>query len=343
MSKAKVNNLKDINEWRGVLVVAEQRYGKILNVSYELLGEGRRIADKLETELSVIVLGNKIDEEVKGLQHYGADKVIYMEHELLENYTTDAYTKVIAEYINETKPETVFVGATAVGRDLAPRLAGRLGTGLTADCTGLDVDPTDRKMLQTRPAFGGNLMATIVCPNNRPQMSTVRPGVMQKSEYVEEVSELVKVRPTLTGEDIIAKIVEVVKADKEGVSLGDAEIIVAGGRGLGNEENYGLVKKLAETLGGTYAGSRAVIENGWADPDRQIGQTGTTVRPKVYIACGISGASQHLAGMAESECIVAINKNPEAPIFQVAHFGLVGDATKIIPELISAIEEVKNQ
>ncbi len=341
MSMAKVNQLKDLKEWKGVLVVAEQRYGKVLAVSYELLGEGRIIADKVGCELSVVVLGNKIDEEVKALQHYGADKVIYIEHELLENYTTDAYTKVITEYIEKTKPETVFVGATAVGRDLAPRLAGRLGTGLTADCTQLDIDPTDGKMLQTRPAFGGNLMATIICPNNRPQMSTVRPGVMQKPIYTENVSELEVIKPTLTGADILAKIIEVVKSDKEGVSLSDAEIIVAGGRGMGTEGGFGLVKELAATLGGTYAASRAAMENGWTEANRQIGQTGTAVRPKVYIACGISGAIQHLAGMTESECIIAINKNADAPIFQVAHFGIVGDVHKVIPELIAALNEAK--
>lgn len=342
MSKAKVNNLKNIKEWSGVLVIAEQRYGKILNVAYELLGEGRKIADKIGCKLSVLVLGHNIDEEVEKLQHYGADKVIYMEHKLLENYTTDAYAKVISDYINEVKPETVFVGATSIGRDLAPRLAGKLGTGLTADCTGLDVDTTDGKMLQTRPAFGGNLMATIVCPNNRPQMSTVRPGVMQKALYKEEKSTLEKVKPELTEADILAKIVEVIKSEKEQVSLTDAEIIVSGGRGVGSAEGFELIKKLADALGGTYASSRVPVDNGWTSQDRQVGQTGVTVRPKIYIACGISGAIQHLAGMSEAECIIAINKNPEAPIFKVAHFGIVGDLFKVIPEMIAEIEESKN-
>lgn len=341
MSKAKVNNLKDIKEWSGVLVVAEQRYGKILNVSYELLGEGRKIADKIGCSLSVIVLGNNLEEEVKELSHYGADKVIYMEHELLENYTTDAYTKVIVEYIRDTKPETVFVGATSIGRDLAPRLAGRLGTGLTADCTGLDVDLSDKKMLQTRPAFGGNLMATIICPNNRPQMSTVRPGVMQKATYIEKESIVEKIKPEISESDIVAKIIEIIKSKKEQVSLTDAEIIVSGGRGVGSAEGFELIKKLAETLGGTYASSRVAVDNGWTSPDRQVGQTGVTVRPKIYIACGISGAIQHLAGMSEAECIIAINKNSDAPIFKVAHFGIVGDLFKVIPEMINCIEEIK--
>lgn len=342
MSRAKVNQGIDLTTYHDVWVIGEQREGKTHPVTIELVGEGRKLADKLGKKLVVVLAGDNIESNVDELLHYGVDKVYYLKHELLKHFSTEGLTKAVSDLILERKPEIVLVGATSLGRDIAPRIAGRIGTGLTADCTSLEIDTTDNKILQTRPAFGGNLMATIVCPNNRPQMSTVRPGVMQKSEYVEEASELVKVRPTLTSEDIIAKIVEVVKADKEGVSLGDAEIIVAGGRGLGNEENYGLVKKLAETLGGTYAASRAAVENGWADPDRQVGQTGTTVRPKVYIACGISGAIQHLAGMSESECIVAINKNPEAPIFQVAHFGLVGDATKIIPELIAAIEEAKN-
>lgn len=341
MSKAKVNNLVDIKEWKGVLVVAEQRYGKILNVSLELLGEGRKLADKLETSLSVILLGSDLELEVEKLKHYGADKVVYFNHKLLENYTTDAYTKVVAEYIREVKPETVLVGATAIGRDLAPRLAGRLGTGLTADCTGLDIDPKDNKMLQTRPAFGGNLMATIVCPNNRPQMSTVRPGVMKKAEYTEKESVVEKRTAPLKEEDIIAKVIEVIKSKGEKVSLVDAEIIVSGGRGMKDKEGFKLIRDLAETLNGTYAASRAAIESGWADPNRQVGQTGTTVRPKIYIACGISGAIQHLAGMSESDCIIAINKNCSAPIFKVANFGIIGDAFKVIPEMISSLKEKK--
>lgn len=337
MSNAKVNNIKDISEWKGVLVVAEQRYGKILNVAYELIGEGKKIAEKLGTTLEVIVLGNSIDEEIDKLKHYGMDKVVYFDHTLLKDYTTDAYTKVISEYILEKKPETVLIGATTVGRDLAPRLAGRLGTGLTADCTVLDVDLEDKKMLQTRPAFGGNLMATIVCPKNRPQMSTIRPGVMEKAKY-EEISSLVEKRdPSIKESDILAKIIEIVKEEREIAKLDEAEIIVAGGRGIGTKENYELIKSLAKALGGTYGASRAIVDNGWVTADRQIGQTGTTVRPKLYIACGISGAIQHLAGMSESDIIVAINKNPDAPIFKIATYGIVGDLTKVIPEILALI------
>lgn len=341
MSNAKVNSEIDLSSWKGILVVAEQRYGKIMNVSYELLGAGKELAKKVNSDLCVLVIGNKIDKEVEKIQHYGADKVVYIEHELLENYTTDAYTKVVADYIKANKPEAVLVGATAVGRDLAPRIAARVGTGLTADCTGLDVDETDGKLLQTRPAFGGNLMATIICPRNRPQMSTVRPGVMEKPQYQEESSKLIKITPELTPSDILAKVLELVKEDKEIVSLGDADIIVSGGRGVGGPAGFELIKELADVLGGTYASSRAAIDSGWVEADRQIGQTGTTVRPKIYIACGISGAIQHLAGMSDSDCIVAINKNPEAPIFKVAHFGITGDLFQVIPALIEAVKAAK--
>ncbi|WP_428867958.1 electron transfer flavoprotein subunit alpha/FixB family protein, partial [Clostridium sediminicola] len=304
-------------------------------------GEGRKLADKIGTDLSVLLLGNKIDEEAEKLAHYGVDKVIYFDHEKLENYSTDAYSKVIGEYILENQPESVLIGATSIGRDLAPRIAGRVGTGLTADCTSLDVDSSDNKLLQTRPAFGGNLMATIICPKNRPQMSTVRPGVMEKAEYKDKAAEVVKIVPELKEEDIIAKVLEVIKSEKKAVSLTDAEIIVSGGRGVGAPEGFKLVEELAEVLGGVVGASRAATDSGWIDQSHQIGQTGTTVRPKLYIACGISGAIQHMAGMSDAECIVAINKNANAPIFKAAHFGIEGDLFKVIPELIEAIKEMK--
>ncbi|MGL5380584.1 electron transfer flavoprotein subunit alpha/FixB family protein [Clostridium sp.] len=343
MLKMKVNRGINLEDWKGVLVIAEQRYGKILNVSYELLGEAKKLANELDTYVSIAVLGNELDDEIDELVNYGADKVIYFEHKLLENYTTDAYCKVLSEFILENKPESVLVGATAIGRDLAPRVAGRVGTGLTADCTKLDIDMDNRRLLQTRPAFGGNLMATIICPNNRPQMSTVRPGVMEKAKLCDTKSELIKISPQLTEEDIIAKVVEVLKDTKEKVSLSDAEVIVAGGRGVGNQEGFKLIEELAELLGGTYASSRAAVDNGWVDANRQIGQTGTTVRPKVYIACGISGAIQHISGMSESDCIIAINKNENAPIFEIAHYQLVGDLFKLVPELINTLKQKESQ
>ena len=339
MSKAKVNQDIKLDEYKGVWIIAEQRNGKVLNIALELLGEGRKLADKLNVKLTAVLLGNDIVKEAEKLIKYGADEVLKVEHELLEVYTTDGYTKVITELIKERKPEIVVIGATTIGRDLGPRIAGSVGTGLTADCTELGIDETDGKLLQTRPAFGGNLMATIICPKNRPQMSTVRPGVMEKARFDKNRRGVVEdIDPNIEAKDIIAKVIDVVKSEKKEVNLTDAPIIVSGGRGLGNAEGFRLIEELAEKLGGVVGSSRAAVDNGWIDSPHQVGQTGTTVRPKLYIACGISGAIQHQAGMLESECIVAINKNPDAPIFNIADYGIVGDLYDIIPAIIEAID-----
>ncbi|NLX62511.1 MAG: electron transfer flavoprotein subunit alpha [Tissierellia bacterium] len=333
----------DISEYEGVWVFAEQREGNLLNIATELLGEGRKIADKLGVELTAILLGHKVDPLADNLIKYGADRVIYADHELLNTYTTDAYTKVICELIKERKPEIMLLGATNIGRDLAPRISARIHTGLTADCTRLDVDLENRRLMQTRPAFGGNLMATIVTPNHRPQMATVRPGVMERAPYEEGREGIVeKVTPDLTEADIRAKVLETVKGGKPQVKLEEAKIIVSGGRGLGNPEGFKLIEQLAEKLGAVVGASRATVDAGWIDHAHQVGQTGKTVRPDLYIACGISGAIQHLAGMKESKCIVAINKDKNAPIFDVADYGIVGDLYEIIPEIISALENVED-
>jgi len=333
----------DISAYKGVWVFAEQREGKLLNVAIELLGEGRKIADKLGVELTAVLLGSKIEDVCEKLVKYGADRVIYVDNELLNVYTTDAYAKVISELANDRKPEIFLIGATNIGRDLGPRLSAKLKTGLTADCTRLEIDEEDNKLLQTRPAFGGNLMATIACPNHRPQMSTVRPGVMEKGKYDEARQGVVeKVEVELSSSDIKANVVDVVKSGKAEVALEEAPIIVAGGRGLGSKDNFELVEKLAKKLGGVVGASRATVDAGWIEHPHQVGQTGKTVRPKLYIACGISGAIQHLAGMQESDCIVAINKNQDAPIFQIADFGIVGDVNEIIPALIEALDNVED-
>lgn len=337
MVRAKVNTKIDLQDWNGIMVIGEQKFGVISPVTLELLGEARKLAEKQNAEVILLICGNHMDEELEEVCQYGAGKIVYFEHELLEHYTTEAYTKVLAEYIEEYKPEAVLIGASTIGRDLAPRLAARLGTGLTADCTKLDVDEADGKLLQTRPAFGGNLMATIICPKNRPQMSTVRPGVMKIAEKVKEKTSVKKVTPSILENEILAKVIDVIKEKKQLVSLGEAEIIVAGGRGVGTKENFKFLEALAEVLGGDVAGSRAAVDSGWITPERQVGQTGVTVRPKIYIACGISGAIQHLAGMQEAECIIAINKNRNAPIFQSAHYAIVDDMFNVIPQLIDEL------
>lgn len=336
--------VKDLSAYKGVWVFAEQRQGKLMFTSLELLGEGRKLADKLGVELSALLLGSEVDGICEELIHYGADKVIYADHKLLQNYTTDGYTKVITDLINEKKPEIVIVGATNIGRDLAPRIAARLNTGLTADCTKLDIDEEQKILLQTRPAFGGNIMATIVTPKHRPQMATVRPGVMKKMEKDENRKGIVeKVDVKLHDEDIKVKVEEIVKSAKQIVNLVEAQYIVSGGRGLGGPEGFKLMKELADALGGVVGSSRAAVDSGWISHDHQVGQTGKTVRPKVYIACGISGAIQHLAGMQNSDCIIAINKNPDAPIFSVADYGIVGDLYKVVPMLIEEVKKLKER
>lgn len=350
----------DLSAYKHIWVFAEQRDGKLMNVALELIGEGYRLAKEIseDTQICALLVGDGIDHLADECFEYGADKVIMIQDPLLKNYTTDGYTKVITDAIEELKPEIVLYGATHIGRDLAPRIAGRCDTGLTADCTRLDVkvssyiefakknttldtstlDPNDPStgIKQTRPAFGGNLMATIVCPRTRPQMSTVRPGVMSKRDRVPGAKgEIVNYKPEIKPEDIRVEIVDIVKHAKEMVSLTDADIIVAGGRGLGDAEGFKIIEEFAEKVGGVVGASRAAVDAGWIDHSHQVGQTGTTVKPTIYFACGISGAIQHLAGMQSSDIIVAINKDADAPIFEIADYGIVGDLYKIIPEIMN--------
>ena len=353
-------------DYKNIWVYAEQRNGKLMNVALELIGEACRLAGEIGegTEVCTLLVGNDIEHLAQECFDYGADKAYMIQDPLLEKYTTDGYTKVIVDTINEYKPSIVLLGATHIGRDLAPRVAARLDTGLTADCTHLNIsvkhyieyaeanttlntatlDPNDpdKGLKMTRPAFGGNLMATIVCKNTRPQMSTVRPGVMQKREKVEGAKgEIVKVDYKLAAEDIRIELLEVVKSAKELVSLTDADIICSGGRGLGDASGFELIKKFADKVGGVVGSSRAAVDAGWIDHSHQVGQTGTTVKPKIYFACGISGAIQHLAGMQTSDIIVAINKDPDAPIFEVADYGIVGDLYKVIPQIIEHWDEAE--
>jgi len=329
----------DIHEYHGVWVFAEQRQGKLMDVAIELMGEGRRIADMINTELSAVLCGENVEGLADDLIAFGADIVYIFDAPELKSYTTDAYTKVIYEAIMKYKPEIVLLGATHIGRDLGPCLAVKCGTGLTADCTRLEVDPEDKKLMQTRPAFGGNLMATIICPNHRPQMSTVRPGVMSKPVRDDDrLGEKICVPVSIPSIELRTKILDIVHSAKELVRLTDAEIIVSGGRGLGRQEGFGLLSEFAEKLSGVIGASRAAVDSGWIDHAHQIGQTGTTVKPKIYFACGISGAIQHLAGMQEADYIVAINKNELAPIFEVADYGIVGDLYKIIPVIMEELD-----
>ncbi len=332
---------QDIQSYKNIWVYAEQRQGELTPVVIELLGEGKKLAAVKGIKLNAILLGHKVDHLVDELAAYGAETVYYADDALLENYTTEGYTKVIVDAVNEIKPEIILIGATHIGRDLAPRLASRLDTGLTADCTQLEIDEEDGKIMQTRPAFGGNIMATIICPDNRPQMSTVRPGVMDKAVKDEsKKAELVKLDVKLAQSDIRTKVLEIVKSAGEKVSLTDANVIVTGGKGLGTPDGFKLIQELADKLGGVVGSSRAAVDAGWIDRAHQVGQTGTTVKPNLYVACGVSGAIQHLAGMKESDIIVAINVDEDAPIFKVADYGIVGDLYKVIPEMLEAIDAI---
>ena len=336
-----VKESEDLSSYKGVWIFAEQRKNEIMPVVIELLGEGRKLADEIGTELCAILCGSHVELMVEKLFAYGADKVYVADNSELANYTTDGYTKVISEAIRKYKPEIVLMGATHIGRDLGPCLAVKSNTGLTADCTRLEIDPEDKKIRQTRPAFGGNLMATIICPNHRPQMSTVRPGVMNKAVFEpSRKGETIALDVTFNEGDIRTRVIEIVKSLHQAVSLVDADIIVSGGMGLGNKEGFVLLQQLADQLGGTVAASRASVDAGWIDHAYQVGQTGTTVKPTVYFACGISGAIQHIAGMQNSDYIIAINKNEAAPIFDVADLGIVGDLYKVIPGII---EELSRQ
>ena len=331
----------NIAEYNGVWVFAEQREGQLQKVSLELLGEGRKIADKLGVKLTALLLGNNIENLAETLAKHGADEVLVADDKRLEHYTTEAYTKVICDLASERKPGILFIGATFIGRDLGPRVAARLETGLTADCTSLDVEVADGALLATRPAFGGNLMATIACPDHRPQMATVRPGVFDRVETDGSNCKIEQVEVNLNDSDIRTKVLETIKSVKDIVDISEAKTIVAGGRGMGSKENFALVEELANVLGGAVAGSRAAVEKGWIDNAYQVGQTGKTVKPSIYIACGISGAIQHVAGMQDSDMIIAINKDESAPIMQIADYAIVGDVKKVLPELINQFKEIK--
>lgn len=332
----------DINDYKGVWVFIEQRDNHIANVSLELLCEGRKLANELGTELAGVVLGEGVDELAKQCFAYGADKAYLVDGPVFKDYRTDPYTDVCVDMINKYKPEVVLYGATNNGRDFAARIAVRIHAGLTADCTELGIDPETKQLMQTRPAFGGNIMATIICPNHRPQMATVRPKVMKKVEPdFTKTGEIIRVENSVTEESVSTKILEIIEHATKMINLSEAEIIVSGGRGIGGPENYYLIEDLAEVLGGAAGASRAAVDAGWVPHYRQVGQTGKTVAPKLYVACGISGAIQHLAGMQTSDVIVAINKDPEAPIFKVATYGIVGDIHKVVPLLTKKFKELK--
>ena len=353
----------------GIWVFCEQRQGKMMPTSFELISEGRKLADELGSKLYGLLLGSNVEGIAKELGGYGADGVYVCDSPLLENYTTDGYTKVICDVIREYKPEAMLIGATNIGRDLGPRCAARLHTGLCADCTHLDIDvpkykdflrsastlapamidsikEDDRNLKMTRPAFGGHLMATIICPRFRPAMATVRPGVMKKAAFDQakaDACQIIKPNFSLTEADLDTQVVEVVKAAKKMVDLIGADVVVSVGRGISKDVEGGikLAEELAEVLGGVVGGSRATIDSGWLSADHQVGQTGKTVHPKIYVALGISGAIQHKAGMQDSECIIAVNKNESAPIFEIADYGICGDLFKVAPLLIEAIKAAK--
>lgn len=330
--------IKDLSEYSGVWVYAEQRSGKLMPVVIELLGEGKKLANDIGTDLSAILIGHNVENLAEELIKYGADKIYIFDDSRVENYITDAHTTIIANAINKYKPEIVLCGATHIGRDLAPRVAARVDTGLTADCTALDIDPEDKNLRQTRPAFGGNLMATIVCKNHRPQMSTVRAGVMEQAEFNEDYKgEIIKLDIALTENDFRTEVIETVIEEENEVSLIDADFIISGGLGLGDAEGFKLLQTLAHELDGVIGASRAAVDEGWIPQTYQIGQTGSTVRPKIYIACGISGAIQHVAGMSNSDIIIAINSDENASIFDVADYGIVGDIYEVVPMLIEKL------
>ncbi len=323
----------DLAAYKGVWVFAEQHAGKLHAVTLELLGKARELADARGVEVTALLLGSGIAALDADLFRHGADRLLLAEGPFLADYRTAPYERIAAQIIAEHKPEIILIGATTTGRDLGPRLANRLRTGLTADCTGLEIGP-DGGLLQTRPAFGGNIMATIATPHHRPQMATVRPGVMQARVFEDRSGATVRFDVSEEPGDSLVHILKTLAREKSAISIEKAEVIVSGGRGMGDPKNFKLLRELAELLSGEVGASRAAVDLGWMAHEHQVGQTGKTVKPRIYIACGISGAVQHLAGMQASDIIIAINRDPAAPIFQAATFGLVGDALKIIPELI---------
>jgi len=331
----------DISAWKGVWVYVEQFEGHAHEVSWELLGVGKRLAGDLGVELAAFVLGDSVKHLADEAFCYGADKVYVMDSPLLKHYRTTSYLRGTVDLVNKYKPEIVLMGATGLGRDLAGAVATDLKTGLTADCTGLTIDKKMRLLEQTRPAFGGNIMATILTETRRPQMASVRPHVMPKPEHqAGRKGKLIEESFSMSEEEIPTKVLEIIRsASESSVNIAGAKILVAGGRGMLNQENFKMLERLAESIGGVVAGSRCAFDEGWIKHNRQVGQTGKTVHPKLYIACGISGAIQHLVGMQDSEFIIAINKDKTAPIFEVAHLGIVGDVFEVIPGLIDKLKQ----
>jgi electron transfer flavoprotein alpha subunit len=342
-----------LEEYKGVYVFAQQVDNVINSIAFELIGKGKDLAEALDTQVTAVLVGSNVRDLADELAEYGADKVIVVDDPELKEYRTEPYAHALSSVIEKYKPEIMLVGATAIGRDLGPRVSARIHTGLTADCTQLEIgdfpinpvpgkETKHNQLLMTRPAFGGNTIATIACPDFRPQMATVRPGVMQKRARQAGVKANVEeFNPGFTPDNKYVEILEIVKAVTDTVDIMDAKILVSGGRGVGSAENFKLLEDLAEAIGGTVSCSRAVVDAGWKPKDLQVGQTGKTVRPHVYFAIGISGAIQHLAGMEESDIIVAINKDDTAPIFSVADYGVVGDLNKILPVLTEQIKAAK--
>lgn len=327
---------------KDIYVVVEQVDGVVQKVGIELIGIASKLAADLGQEVVAVLLGKEVRGLADNLIHHGANKVICVEDPILEHYATEPYTKALNAVVEAKKPEIVLYGATSIGRDLAPRVSARVHTGLTADCTKLEIDPETKLLLMTRPAFGGNIMATIVCKEFRPQMATVRPGVMQALPTDKSRTGEVEVfQVDFTDADMNIKIREVIKEKHAKVDITEAKVLVSGGRGIGSPEYFDVLKELADELDGLVTSSRANVDAGWIGRERQVGQTGKTVRPDLYMACGISGAIQHLAGMKESDLIIAINKDPDAPIFGVADYGIVGDLYKVIPEILEALKAVK--
>ena len=341
-----------LEEYKGVYVFAQQVDNELSGIAFELLGKAKELAADLSTDVTAVLIGSGVKGLVDQLAEYGADKVIVVDDPELKEYRTEPYAHALASVINEYKPEIVLVGATAIGRDLGPRVSARVATGLTADCTVLEIgdfpinpvpnqEQKHNQLLMTRPAFGGNTIATIACPDNRPQMATVRPGVMQKIDPIAGAkAEVIEYNPGFTPNNKYVEILDVVKELSDTVDIMDAKILVSGGRGVGSAENFKILQDLADVIGGTVSCSRAVVDNGWLPKELQVGQTGKTVRPNVYFAIGISGAIQHTAGMEESDIIVAINKDEDAPIFDVADYGIVGDLNKIVPKLTEELKKV---
>ena len=329
----------NLQEYKGVFVFVQQMDQIINGVSYELIGKAKELAADLSTDVTAVLLGHDVKALTKDLAIYGADRIIVVDDPALKEYTTEPYTHAMHEVITQYKPEVVLYGATAVGRDLAPRVSARVKTGLTADCTSLEVDADTKNLRMTRPAFGGNIMATIMCPDHRPQMATVRPGVMQRiSKIADAVANVEEFVVNFTPNNKFVTVEEIIKKVSNKVDIMDAKILVSGGRGVGSPENFKVLQDLADVIGAEVSSSRAAVDAGWTEKDQQVGQTGKTVRPHVYFAIGISGAIQHLAGMEEADIIIAINKDEYAPIFDVADYGIVGDYAKVVPALAEKLK-----